>query len=319
MMISGVSMPPAVASSYDSSRSRRPRPRLRPSPPAPPRAAATGISLSRSARSSYSISSSTPIRRSRSSPSIRRSCSSSGSSSSRSARRSSSIASASWRRCEWGRARTTPATSEGCMSRRRAASAAASLGAAHSSGTSRHSASRKLERRRSELRRASRILETSQRTPRTVFDLDQADVADRLAADVAVDQLGRDQRLAGAALERVQVEVPAAQPDAVVVEPGDTGGVDEDLAALAGGDEPDDAGRRARPAGHEHDVGDLADLGSAGVEQRQTHHPECVDDVACHAAKATRRPSSAPVMKCHKQPSRDRTGSRRARSGPACR
>ena len=245
MMISGVSMPPAVASSYDSRRDTT----SASSSSIAARIAVrcwSGISWSRSARSSYSISSSTSTRRSRSSPSIRRSCSSSGSSSSRSASRSSSIAAASWRRCESGSARTTPATSEGCMSRRRAASAAASLGAAQSSGTSRHSASRKFERRRSELRRASRIVATSQRRTRPSSTSRSPMSLTRLAAHRAVDQLGRDQRLAGAALERVQVEVPAAQPDAVVVEPGHARRVDEDLAALAGGDEADDPRARCR-------------------------------------------------------------------------
>ena len=178
-----------------------------------------GISCSRSARSSYSISSSTSTTRSRSSPSISRSCSSSGSSSSRSARRSSSIAAASWRRCDSGSARTTPATSEGCMSRRRAASAAASFGAAQSSGTSRHSASRKFERRRSELRCGEpdggdlpaprRAPSSTSRRPMSLT------VSPR---DGAVDHLGRDQLLAGTTLERVQVDVPAAQPHTVVVD-----------------------------------------------------------------------------------------------------
>jgi hypothetical protein len=93
----------------------------------------------------------------------------------------------------------------------------------------------------------------------------------------------------------VQVEVPAAQAHAVAVEPGDTRGVDEDLAALTGGHEPDDPRRVPGAPGYEHDVGDLADLRSTCVEQGQAHHPERVDDVACHAAKATPRPCSARV------------------------
>ena len=127
-----------------------------------------------------------------------------------------------------------------------------------------------------------------------VLDLTQADVADRLAAHGAVDDLGRDQLLARAALERVQVDVPAAQPHTVVVDAGDACRVDEDPAALAAGDEPDDPGRGAGTAGHDHDVDDLADLGAAGVEQGQAYHPECVDHLACHAARLSVPPAQRP-------------------------
>ena len=152
---------PAVPSSYDnnwrimaaSSSSISSRMRERCSP---------GISAKRSARSSYSISSSTFMRRSRSRPSMSRNCSASGSSSNKSARRSSSIASASCRRCVRGSARTKPATSLGCMSRKRAASAAISVVGANSVGTASQSTKRYVGRRRNALRRARRTLLTSQ-------------------------------------------------------------------------------------------------------------------------------------------------------------
>ena len=106
----------------------------------------------------------------------------------------------------------------------------------------------------------------------------------------------RDQLLARASLERVQVDVPAAQPNPVVVDAGDAGRVDEDPPALAAGDEPDDPWRSAGAARDDDDVDDLADLGAAGVEQGQAHHPECVDHLACHAGEATRPPCSEAAM-----------------------
>ncbi len=124
--------------------------------------------------------------------------------------------------------------------------------------------------------------------PRVVLDGAQADVADGLAADLAVDDVGADQHLARLRLERVEVDVPAAQPGAVAGELGDPVGVDEDPAALALGDESDDARQRARPTGHGDDVLDPADRRPTGVEQRQAHHPERVDQVASHATKVTR-------------------------------
>ena len=180
------------------------------------------------------------------------------------------------------------------MSRRRAASAAASFGAAQSSGTSRHSASRKL---RAPAQRVAAGEADGRDLPAphaAVLDLAQADVADGLAAHGAVDDFGRDQLLAGPALERVQVDVPAAQPDAVVVDAGDARRVDEDPPALAAGDEPDDPWRSAGSARHDHDVDDLADLGATGVEQGQAHHPECVDHLACHAARLPVPPAQRP-------------------------
>ena len=100
----------------------------------------------------------------------------------------------------------------------------------------------------------------------------------RLVADLAVDQVGADQHLAGARLERVEVDVPAAQARAVAVELGDPVGVDEDPPPLAAGDEPDDAaGSAALVATHaardDDEVFDRADLGATGVEQRAAASP----------------------------------------------
>ena len=101
-----------------------------------------GICTNRSAKSSYSISSNTLVRRSISRPSIKRNCSSSGNSSNTSAKRSSSIASATSRRCSSGSARIIAATSLGCMSRKRAASAACAVVGANKLATTSQSISR---------------------------------------------------------------------------------------------------------------------------------------------------------------------------------
>ena len=101
--------------------------------------------------------------------------------------------------------------------------------------------------------------------------LDQPDVADAFSAvDLRSMSSSPIKRLAGARLERVQVDVPAPQTHTVAVEVGDAGGVDEDAAVLAAGDEPDDPWwmSAAHAAGNDDDVLDLADLRSAGVEQR---------------------------------------------------
>ena len=84
--------------------------------------------------------------------------------------------------------------------------------------------------------------------PARVVDGAQADVADRLVADAAVEQVGADEDLTGLGLERVEVDVPALQAGAVARQFGDAVGVDEDSPPLAFGDEPDDARRiRALP------------------------------------------------------------------------
>ena len=56
------------------------------------------------------------------------------------------------------------------------------------------------------------------------------------------------------------------------------------------GDEADDAWRdrlafSRRPARDHDDVVESADLGAAGIEQRQPHHPECVDQLTGHAGR----------------------------------
>ena len=97
----------------------------------------------------------------------------------------------------------------------------------------------------------------------------QPDVADRLVADALVDDVGAEQHLAGVAVEGVEVEVPAAQADAVVAELGDAVGVDEDAPPLALGDEAGDPRRGTRQRRHGDDVLDAPDGRAAGVEQRQ--------------------------------------------------
>ena len=52
------------------------------------------------------------------------------------------------------------------------------------------------------------------------------------------------------------------------------------------GDEADDAGRMPPAAGDDDDVVDPADRRATGVEQRQAHHPERVDQLACHARRS---------------------------------
>ena len=211
------------------------------------------------------------------------SCSASGSSSSRSARRSSSIISASCRRCARGRERTAAATSLGCRSRSRAASAAISV-VAKRLGTSSQSTMRYDARRTSGRRRArSHLLDGPLGGP--TLGGQQRDVADGLVAESLVDQVPADQDLAGLGLERVDVQVPGAQPGAVAVELGDAVGVDEDPAPLDGRHEPDDLGRLAARRRQEHDVFDLADGGTVGREQGQAHHPERVHEVAGHAPR----------------------------------
>ena len=113
-------------------------------------------------------------------------------------------------------------------------------------------------------------------------DLAQADVGHGLVADLAVDHVLADEELAGHRLERVEVEVPAAQPGAVAAELGDAVGVDEDPSSLAPGDEADDAWRFARSTRDGDEVVHPADLGAARVEQGQAHHPERVDEFASH-------------------------------------
>ena len=118
-----------------------------------------------------------------------------------------------------------------------------------------------------------------------VGDGAQGDVAHGLVADVLVDQLGADLHLAGSWLERVEVDVPTPQARAVAVELGDTSRVDEDPAALTRCDEAKDARRMPRATWHDDDVLDLADRRATGVEQVQAHHPERVDQLACHAGR----------------------------------
>ncbi len=108
-----------------------------------------------------------------------------------------------------------------------------------------------------------------------------------LVADLLVDDVAADQQLARARLERVEVDVPTAQAGAFAVERGDAGAVDEDAPTLAGGDEPEHPWCATAMAGNDDDVVEPADGGTARVEQRQAHDAKCVDQLPCHAGKAT--------------------------------
>ena len=132
------------------------------------------------------------------------------------------------------------------------------------------------------LRVTRRTLATSQDVMPPGVDLAQADVGHGLVADLAVDHVLADEELAGHRLERVEVEVPAAQAGAVAAELGDAVGVDEDPSSLAPGDEADDARRFARSTRDSDEVVHPADLRAARVEQGQAHHPERVDEFASH-------------------------------------
>src|SRR4029079_19439038 len=102
-------------------------------------------------------------------------------------------------------------------------------------------------------------------------------------ADLAVDDVAADQDLAGLDLERVQVDVPAAQARSVAVAGGDAVGADEDAATLAGGDETQHTWSDARAARDHDDVVEPADRRAACIAPRQAHDRERVDELACHA------------------------------------
>ena len=87
----------------------------------------------------------------------------------------------------------------------------------------------------------------------------QGDVADGLVADFLVEHVAPDEQLARLGLERVEIDVPAAQARAVAVDRAEPGAVDEDAPALAGGDVSDDTWRGAGARGHDHDVFDATD------------------------------------------------------------
>ena len=86
--------------------------------------------------------------------------------------------------------------------------------------------------------------------------------------------------------ERVEVDVPAAQARPVTGEGGQPVGVDEDAPALHLGDEPDDPRQATVGAGHGDDVVNPSDRRAAGVEQRQPHHAERVDELPGHRHEA---------------------------------
>ena len=177
------------------------------------------------------------------------------------------------------------ATSAGWRSRSRAASAANSL-AACEQGRHLVDVDEAVARAATEhvLRVASRTLAISHECPTVVPDGAQADVADGLVADLAVDDVAADQHLARLRLERVEVDVPAAQPGAVAGEAGDPVGVDEDPAALALGDEPDDAAGASRPGrpGTATMSWIRPIVAPPASSSGKPHHPEGVDEIAGH-------------------------------------
>ncbi len=118
------------------------------------------------------------------------------------------------------------------------------------------------------------------------------DIADCLVADLAIDDVASDQHLTGLGLERIEVDVPAAQARAVAVDPGEAIGVDEDPSALTGGDESEHSWGDAGAAGNDDDVVEAADGCTTGVEQRQAHDSKRVDQLACHTARLPPRPCS---------------------------
>ena len=113
------------------------------------------------------------------------------------------------------------------------------------------------------------------------------DIADRLVADLAIDDVAPDQHLAGLWLERVEVDVPAAQAGAVAVDPRQAGGVDEDPPALTGGDEAEHTWSDTGATRNDDDVVEATDGRTTCIEQRQAHDSERVDQLACHVRKAT--------------------------------
>ena len=223
---------------------------------------------------------------------MRRSCSSSGSSSSRSASRSSSIASASCLRCASGRVRTTLATSLGCMSRRLAASTAIGAPPLNRVG---HVVPVDEAEGRPASQRVAAARAARGRPPSTSsvpsVDGAQGDVADRLVADLAVEDVLADQQLAGRLLERMQVEVPAAQPRAVAVDVAMRAALTKMRRRWLVATKPTHPWCRTGVRGHDHDVLDATDRRPAGVEQRQPHHPKRVDEIASHPRRVPARPA----------------------------
>ena len=128
-----------------------------------------------------------------------------------------------------------------------------------------------------------------------VVDRAQGDVADRLVADPLVDDVAPDEDLAGPRLERVEVDVPAAQAQPVALQVGEAVGVDEDPPPLALGDEADDPRRLARRGRDGDDVLDAADRRAPCVKQRQPHDAERLDQLAGHAAEPTPGPGQGQV------------------------
>ena len=245
-----------------------------------------GISPRRSTRSSYSISSSTPISRSRSSASTRRSCSSSGSSSSTSARRSSSIAAASWRRCArgiaarpWrlrpgaGRAggppRPRPPSAQGTArgSRRRRRAGSSGAGAARCGGRDGPWRSPSRSARRVDVAQG----DVAHRSRRRSCDRGSALIS--TSPGRGLNGLKSTSQLLNRAPSPASVEMRLA--------------LTKMRRRCTSATKPTTRGSRPLGAGHGDDVVDPSDRRAAGIEQRQSHHAEGVDELGGHRTEAS--------------------------------
>jgi hypothetical protein len=109
----------------------------------------------------------------------------------------------------------------------------------------------------------------------------QGDVADRLVAESAVDQVFADQHLAALGLEGVDIDVPRPHARPVVVEI-DAADIDENPPSLTGRDKTDHSRRVTAASGHHDDVLQPTDGGTVGIQQRQAHDAKRVYEVAGH-------------------------------------
>ena len=114
-------------------------------------------------------------------------------------------------------------------------------------------------------------------------DFLQREIVHVLGADSLVEHVLGDQQLARPLAEVVEVDRRAAQASPFGVERGDAMCVDEEAPPLAARHEAEDAGRIVAVGRREDDVFDPAERGPVRVEQRQTSDAERVDQVARHA------------------------------------
>ncbi len=115
----------------------------------------------------------------------------------------------------------------------------------------------------------------------------ERNIADGFFAYPLVENVFANEPFAGARVERVQVDVPAFEPGARVVERPNARGAHENAAALAAGYKPKDAGGLGGAARNHNDVVNLADGGAARIQQGQPHHAEGINELADHTCEAT--------------------------------